>query len=163
MPLDVLYAHKLQIVAPQPHHVRHEAFLQEHLEPFIDQIKVSRVDALEVLIPGVSGGVAAARVEGGNIAGKGDGELDHVEALGPPVVGQPLEAPGEVEPLGHAVPPGVGQPEKGRTVGVLQVVARFMNTQGSVDVHRVAAGVGGTVMVPVWPFRARSLLCVTNV
>ena len=72
-------------------------------------------------VPGKSGFISAAGIEGGHIGVKAGDDLNHGEAFGGAVGGEFLKVDRPLESLTETHPPGVGEPEERRSILVLEV------------------------------------------
>ena len=141
MLLHPLHAHQGQVVAPAGHDARDQPAPDEVVQSQIGVVEVAGVDGVEPLVPRVARLVDLARVAPAHVRVESGDRLYHGEPLANAVGCQRLELAGPRQPLAQAHPPGVGEPEEGRVVLVLEVPPALADPERPVEHERVAAPV----------------------
>ena len=95
--------------------------LTKVVHPQVGVVEVAGVDGNEPVIPRVAGLVHLPRIAPAHVRVESGDRLYHRKPLADAVGRQRLELPRPLEPLAQAHPPGVGEPEEGRAVDVLEV------------------------------------------
>ena len=139
--LHPLHAHQRQVVAPAGHDARDQPAPDEVVQSQIGVVEVGRLDRVERLVPRVARLVHLARVAPPHVRVEAGDRLYHGEALTDAVGCQRLEVPRPSKPLAQAHPPGVGEPEEGCAVRVLEVPPALADTERPMEHQRVPATV----------------------
>ena len=123
MRLQRRHAGDLEVVAPETDHARHDAVLDQVADAPVGGVEVGGLDGGEVAPPREAAVTLPPLVEWLHVGVQAGDELHHVEPLGRAVRGQGVELLGPAQAPAQPHPPGIGEPQEGRAVGVLQVAA----------------------------------------
>ena len=116
----------------------HHAQLDHVLDAPVGGVEPGGVERREVLAPGKAGLVGATRVERRHVRVEAGDQQRDGEALAGAIGGQPLEVLRPAQAVHQPHPPGIGQPQERRPVGVLQVPGTGLHApQRPVPVERV--------------------------
>ena len=143
MLLHPLDAGPRQVITPRTDDAGHDAHVDQVLHPAIGRVEVLGPHARVIRLPRKAGFVAAALVEGRHVGIQPGHDLHDVESLLAPVGGERLKFIRPNDPLAQAHPPGIGQPQKGRAVGMFQMPPVGRDAQRPVAEQRIVAVVGG--------------------
>jgi len=150
--LDPGCGHAVAVAAPPaPHDGRHQPRLYEVGDTPVGEAGVVGVragEARSVIRPPTL--VLPARLESALVGVRPAHDLHHAEPLALPVGGQLLEALPR-HPLAQVLPPGVAEPDKRRSIGVLEAPVVGGHADRPVTVERIAGPVGRHLESPFDP------------